>query len=234
MSAEPQIVHDGPYPLPLKILYKIRKLFAPLSRPKRDRKMKETLKDVEFTVFCNNCLGGVFCHDAGQPFRSPTVNLSFDGFDFIRFLERPEYYLSRDIEFYVDENRKFPMGRIEDVKIYFVHYKTPEEARNAWMRRKDRIVWDNIFVISTDHDGMYLPELMERFDKLPYQNKVMFTAKSYPQYPWAVQVRQFKHRRNVRIMSSFANFRGQRYYETCFDLAEWIKKNSTSRQMENV
>ena len=228
MSTEPQILHDPPYPLPVRVVNKLKKYVAPLSRPKRDRKMQEILKGVEFTVFSNNCLGGFFCHDAGQPFRSPTVNLSLDGFDFIRFLERPEYYLSKDIEFYQDSRWKFPMGKIEDVKIYFVHYKTPEEARDAWMRRKERIVWDNIFVIATDHDGMYLPELLERFDKLPY-NKVMFTAKSYPQYPWAVQVRQFKRRRNVRIMTDFANLRGQRYYETCFDLAQWVKDNSPGK-----
>ena len=226
MPTETPIIHDAPYSLPLKFLYKIRKKFASLNRPKLNKQMQETLKGIEFSVFSNNCLGGVFCHDAGHPFRSPTVNMSFDGYDFMRFLENPQHYLSREIEFYQDENYKFPMGRIDDVKIYFVHYKTPEEAQDAWTRRANRIVWDNIFVISTDHDGMYLPELMERFDKLPYKNKVMFTAKNYPQYPWAIQVRQFKHRRNVRVMSNFANLRGQRYYETCFDLAQWIKENS--------
>lgn len=227
MSTEKTIVHDPPYSQLLTILYKIRKTVAPLSRPKLNGRMQELLKGIEFSVFSNNCLGGVFCHDAGHPFRSPTVNMSFDGYDFMRFLERPQHYLSKEIEFFENKNYKFPMGRIDDVTIYFVHYKTPEEAREAWMRRKDRIVWDNLFVISTDHDGMYLPELMERFDKLPY-NKVMFTAKAYPQYAWAVQVPQFKRRRNVRIMTSFANMRGQRYYETCFDLAQWIKENSST------
>ena len=28
------------------------------------------------------------------------------------------------------------------------------------------------------------------------------------------------------IMTAFANFRGQRYYETCFDIPKWIKDNS--------
>lgn len=181
MPTEKLIVHDPPYSLPLRILYKIRRSVAPLNRSRLNRKMQQTLKGIEFSVFSNNCLGGVFCHDAGQPFRSPTVNMSFDGYDFMRFLENPQYYFSQEIEFFEDAKYKFPLGRIEDVIIYFVHYKTPEEARDAWTRRKDRIIWDNLYVIATDQDGMYLPELMERFDKLPYK-KVMFTARAYPQY----------------------------------------------------
>ena len=85
----------------LKILYKIRKTVAPLTRAKRNQQMQKVLEGVEFSVFSNNCLGGVFCHDAGQPFRSPTVNMSFDGYDFMRFLERPQYYLSKEIEFFI-------------------------------------------------------------------------------------------------------------------------------------
>lgn len=229
MPADPIIVHDPPYSLPRKILLKVRQSFGARHRPKLNRQIQQTLEGIEFSVFSNNCLGGVFLHDAGHAFTSPTVNMSFDGYDFMRFLENPQYYLSREIEFYKDEKYSFPMGRIDDVKIYFVHYKTPEEAREAWIRRKPRIIWDNLFIISTDHDGMYLPELMERFDKLPYKNKVMFTAKAYPQYSWAVQVPQFKRRRNVRIMTAFANLKGQRYYETCFNLAQWVKENSKNK-----
>lgn len=58
MSTEPQILHDPPYPLPVRVVNKLKKYVAPLSRPKRDRKMQEILKGVEFTVFSNNCLGG--------------------------------------------------------------------------------------------------------------------------------------------------------------------------------
>ena len=55
----------------------------------------------------------------------------------------------------------------------------------------------------------------------------MFTAGIYPEYDWAITVPQFKGRFQVRIMTDFANFRGQRYYETCFDIAKWIKEKST-------
>lgn len=229
MHTETHIVHDGPYPLPLRLLLKLRKIVAPVCRPKRNKKIQEKLDGVHFTILSNNCLGGVIYHDAGQPFTSPTVNLSFDGPDFIRFLERLDYYLSKELHFVEVPGKNFPVALLDDVEINFVHYKTAAEASEAWNRRKNRIVWDNIFVVATDHDGMYLPEMLERFDALPYENKVMFTAKNYPQYAWAVQVPQFKHRNNVRIMIAFANFRGERYYETCFDIADWIASRTSER-----
>ena len=228
MTNQTVIIHDGPYPFALRLLLKMRKMAARFFRPKLNRKIKQKLDGVNFSILSNNCLGGVFYHDAGHYFTSPTINLAFDGPDFIRFLERPSYYLEKDIEFLNIGNNKFPIGVIDDVKISFVHYKSEKEASEAWERRKHRIIWDNLFIVATDHDGLYLPEMLARFDKLPYKNKVMFTAKKYPQYPWAVQVPQFKHRNNVRIMTAFANFKGQRYYETCFDLAEWIQSYSVS------
>jgi len=194
-----------------------------------NREIQEKLKNIDFSIFSNNCLGGVFYHDAGKEFTSPTVNLSFDGPDFMRFLENPHHYLSKDPEF-IDIGKSFPVGLIDDIEICFVHYRTEQDALNAWNRRKERIHWDNLFIVTTDHDGMYLPEIMERFDALPYKNKIMFTAKNYPQYPWAIQVPQFKHRNNVRIMTAFANMRGKRYYETCFDIAGWIRSCTKEKE----
>lgn len=221
MYTDTHIIHDGPYPKPLAILLKIRKLVSPLGRRKWNKQIREKLQGVEFSILCNNCLGGHFYHDAGRKFTTPTINLAFDGPDFIRFLENPKHYLSCTPEFL--PVKAFPLAMFDDVEVNFVHYHSDEEALDIWNRRKDRILWDNLFIIATDHDGMYLPEMMERFDKLPYKNKIMFTAKEYPQYPWAIQVKQFKHRNNVRIMTAFANMRGKRYYETAFDIAGWIR-----------
>ena len=39
----------------------------------------------------------------------------------------------------------------------------------------ERFIWDHIYVIATGHDGLERADLMEKFDKLPYKNKIMFT-----------------------------------------------------------
>ena len=222
MHTDTHIVRDAPYPLPLAVLLKLRKLVSPLNRSNLNKEIQKKLNGIEFSIFSNNCLAGSFYHDSGRKFTTPTINLSFDGPDFIRFLEKPQHYLCIDPKF-IQTDKPFPVGLIDDIEINFVHYKTEQDALDAWNRRKTRIVWENLFIVATDHDGLYLPEMLERFDALPYTNKIMFTARNYPQYPWAIQVPQFKKRNNVRIMTAFANIRGQRYYETCFDIADWIR-----------
>lgn len=82
-----------------------------------------------------------------------------------------------------------------------------------------RFLWNHIYVIATGHDGMERPDLMERFDKLPYRNKIMFTFGKWD-YPWAHQVKRAHG--IVRPFTEVASFTGKRFYETAFDIASWI------------
>ncbi len=226
MLADKSIKRDIGAPFLLKVVLKLRKITSHLFRSTLNNKMKRQLEGIEFTLLGNNCLPGVVYHDLGREFTSPTVNLAFDGEDFIKFLENPKHYFECDMEFFNWEGIDYPLAKIDDIEVRFVHYKTPEEAKRKWHERSQRIVWDNIFIVATNHDGMCQDKWMERFDKLPYKNKIMFVSKEYPQYDWAVLVPQFKGRFQVRIMTSFANFFGKRYYETCFDIPKWIKESS--------
>ena len=227
MLADTTIIRDGKASIPRRLILGIRKKVAPKYRGKLNQEIREKLKDVKpFTVFSNNCLGGVFYHDAGLQFTSPLINTAMDGEDFLKFLENPQYYLKHDMEFFSWPGRNFPIARIDDIEVNFVHYKTQEECITAWKKRAERIVWDNIFIVATNHDGMCHDDCMERFDRLPYKNKIMFVSKEYPQYDWAIPIKQFKNRFQCRITTSFADMKGHRYYETAFDIAKWIRENS--------
>lgn len=199
------------------------------ARNKLNVTIKEKLSKVDFTIFSNNCLGGVFYHDADKQFTSPLINTALDGDDFIRFLERPEYYLKHEMEFITWKGHNYPIARIDDIEVRFVHYKSNEEAESKWRERSDRIIWDNIYVIATNHDGLGREILLERFNQLPYLNKILFVSREYPQYDWAICVPQFKNRFQVKIMTNIANFQGQRYYELVFDIPQWILENSPNR-----
>lgn len=232
MLSDSTIIRDGANSLPRRILLRLRGKASLLYRDKMNANIREKLMDTpEFTIFSNNCLGGVFYHDAGRRFTSPLINTAMDGSDFLKFVENPKYYLAHNMEFFSWQGRDFPIAKIDDIEVNFVHYKTPEECVEVWERRSERIVWDNIFIIATDHDGMYKAECMELFDKLPYK-KIMFTANTYPQYSWAVPIKQFKGRNNCRVTTSFADMKGHRYYETAFDIADWIRNNSERSKHE--
>lgn len=229
MLSDHTIKRDGPYSLPRRILLAARKKTSVAFRPKRDARIHEMLEGVDFSIFCNNCLAGVFYHDAQRQFTTSTINTAMDGEDFLRFLENPKHYLNHPMLFVEFPGHDYPIALIDDIEVRFVHYKTQQEAEEKWRQRGERIVWDNLYVVATNHDGLNTDAAMERFDRLPYKCKIMYVSKEYPQYPWAVTVPQFKGRFQVRIMTAFANFRGQRYYETCFDLARWIRENSLER-----
>ena len=227
MLADKTIRRDGPYSLPGRLLLAVRKFYSKKHRVMLNQNIREELKDVKpFTIFSNNCLGGFFYNDAGLQFTSPLINTAMDGDDFLKFLSDPKHYLECPMEFFQWEGRDFPIARIDDIEVNFVHYKTPEECIEKWEKRSERIVWDNIFIIATNHDGMCHDDCMERFDRLPYKNKIMFVSKEYPQYDWAIPISQFKNRFQCRITTSFADMKGHRYYETAFDIAKWIRNNS--------
>ncbi len=227
MLNDPDIIRDEKRCFFNRVLINARKYLTRGKRKRLNEQLHLKLKDINFSLFTNNCLGGVFYHDAGLRFTSPTINLAFDAEEYMKFLENPLKYKNASFEFYDCPGHPYPIARINGIEVRFVHYKTREECVAKWRERFERVVWDNIFVIATDHDGMYKDEWKERFDRLPYSNKIMFVATNTPKYDWEIPVRQFLGRNNVEIMTSFANFMGERYYETAFDIAKWIVEHST-------
>ena len=132
-----------------------------------------TAKD--FTIIAQNCIGGVFYHDAGLKFLSPTINLFFKEPDFVRFVGNLPHYLSLEIEMRWDE--EYPVGQLEDVSVCFMHYHTCREAKEKWEERKQRIRWDKILVIATDREG-FGTETWDAWCRIPYP-KVLFASRDY-------------------------------------------------------
>lgn len=226
MLSDINIRRDKKNSLPRRFLLAVRKNAAKRYRPQINDGIRDKLKDIEFTIFSNNCLGGVFYHDAGIRFTSPLINTAMDGEDFLKFCEDPMHYLNHPMEFFSWPGRNFPIAKIDDIEVNFVHYQTEQECIESWKRRAERIVWENIFIIATNHDGMCHDDCMERFNKLPYKNKIMFVSKKYPQYEWAIPIKQFNNRFQCRVTTAFADMKGHRYYETAFDIASWIRDKS--------
>ena len=125
-------------------------------REKINLENREKLKNSNFSVISSNCNGAFILHDLGQRFNSPTVNLFLYPKDFIKFVKNLKYYLSLDLKFIKEEGIEYPIGLLDDIKIYFMHYKSNEEAENKWNSRKERINYDNIFIMMTARDRLHL------------------------------------------------------------------------------
>lgn len=133
------------------------------------------LKQSSLSILASNCWGGVCYHYLGLEFLSPTINMFFGRSDFNKFLKNLEYYLSLPMEsagnrYGKDIQRYYPVGKLGDICIYLNHYKTFEDAKLCWERRKRRINRNNLLLITSTTSI----EEAEEFDELQYENKLVF------------------------------------------------------------
>ena len=158
------------------------------------KRRNEHLKKKHFTIISNNCWGGYVYRLFDLGYQSPTVGLFIMPDDYLRFINNLEYYINDcTLSFIKPEeshnykelqsHREFgsyPIGVLDDVEICFMHYKTEEEARKKWMRRCERIAWDNLIVKFCDQNGCKRKhiDLFNEIDK--YDKMICFTAKKIP------------------------------------------------------
>lgn len=178
-------------------------------------------KNKDFTIFSSNCIGGVMISELGIRFNSPFVNLWLNAKDYIKFLKWPEKYLNCVMLFCREEGVNYPIGVLDDIKIYFYHYSTEKEAEECWNRRKKRINFDNLYVIFTDRDNCSYSDLLE-FDNLPYKHKVVFTHKKYPKIKSSVYIRGFENCNQVgNLVATEGKIISKHIYER-FDYVKWL------------
>lgn len=192
-------------------------------REKINEENRKRLNNTGFSVISSNCNGAFILHDLGQRFNSPTVNLFLYPKDFIRFVENLKYYMSLKLEFVKEKDVTYPVGRLEDIKIYFMHYHSEEEANQKWEERKQRICYENLFVLMTERDGCTYEDL-QKFDKLQYPNKIVLTHLSYPEIKSSFYIKGYEQENQVGHIYEFLNeTTGKKHYDE-FDYVEWFNQ----------
>ncbi len=133
------------------------------------------LKENPITIFAPNCWGGLTYNRLGFRFDSPLINMFEDHGDYLKFLENPKQYLEydlnlREMRWEGNLKREYPIVECGDILLHFNHYISFEEAQRCWNKRKERIHWNNIFVMLYDEN----PHRVEIFMNLPYKRKICF------------------------------------------------------------
>ena len=184
-------------------------------------KAKKHLKNKNFSLVASNCNGAAILHDLGLPFQSPFVNLWIKPQDFIKMLQSLEKYLEAELCFINEDGISYPVAMLDDVKIYFQHYETEEDAREKWNKRKSRMDYDNLFVLFSDRDGCTEEDLI-RFDNLPYIHKAVFVNRPYERIKSAVYIRGFENEDSVGICMDYRKGFSYRKYYDDFDYVGWF------------
>ncbi len=134
-----------------KILHKIDVKTRPIFAPFRRKHLSRT----DFTIISNNCWGGNCYEYFGLPKQSPTVGAFFFASEYIAFIKDLRQKLAKEITFinaidskhygYLKKNNiNCPIGVIDDVEIFFLHYPNEKIAREKWNRRVKRVNWNNL------------------------------------------------------------------------------------------
>lgn len=142
-------------------------------------------------IFSNNCWGGHVYRYFGLPYLSPTVGMYYFADDYIRFVSNLKHYCSCEpVMIKAEESHNYdklkeqgntnvPIGLFGgDVEVVFLHCHSDEEAKTKWMRRCERINWENIILKFSEQNYATLDNL-KVFDDLPYYRKVIFTSHDY-------------------------------------------------------
>lgn len=170
----------------------IKKLLVKFYNKYNCFRRRKRLKYKDFSIISNNCWGGFIYQMFGLKYTTPTIGLFIMESDYIKFLENLKVYLEKDLIFITPEQSKFykqitnngkisikyPVAKLDDIDIFFMHYTSQEEALTKWNRRKVRINFDRLIIKMSERNDCN-SEIISRFVKLPYKNKICFTAKEY-------------------------------------------------------
>ena len=105
------------------------------------------------TIISNNCIAGTILHDLWLPLNTPTVNLQIMPEEFPMFCKALPLCLKSELYEYknISDRHKsmlinmyggvpeYPLALCRGYMIVFQHYKTFEEGKETWNRRKERI-----------------------------------------------------------------------------------------------
>ena len=178
------------------------------------------------SIICSSCIGGLISHNLGLQFCSPTVNLWIDNQDFVKFACNLEGYLQKELVF--DEaienpgqfkKGKFPIAKLGDITVYFNHYHTAEEAATKWNERKQRIHYDNLFLITDDN--RLTDEEINRLQSVPCKRFILFTARPRPEIDNSFWMKRYS---KTGYLGNYNNRDrdGLREFEKSFNYARWL------------
>lgn len=190
------------------------------------------LKNKNFSILSNNCVPGYVYHRFHLEYNTPTVwNFIFPD-EFIRFLKNYRWYLQQPLKFRDVSQHKctledksectlnkihggYPIGVLgDDVEIHFLHYRTAEQALDKWIKRVQRVNYDNLFFVLSDCNE-FKEEYLQEFDMLPSQHKIFISNKPRKDCRYGIWVKEIG---SEKYAATF-----QRY----IDAVKWLNGEKT-------
>jgi uncharacterized protein (DUF1919 family) len=142
----------------------------------------------QLTLVSDNCWGLGVYKKINIRYNSPFVNLFIYTDNYIKLLKDFKKYISYKLEVrnFKDKESEYIVGNLDDIELYFSHYKNKEKCYKDWNRRLERINYDNIlFKCGYIYESKYhtyinqFDDLINDFHLIPNMPKISFTIKKY-------------------------------------------------------
>lgn len=210
------------------------KILISLQRRAINFSYRMRLKERNFTLISQNCIGGVIYNLLGVPFQSPTINMFIEGDNFIKLVDNLDYYMTLTptavMDCFIDpldSNIRYPKIACGDVEICAMHYQNCDEAIEAWERRRKRVNLDNVYVIGNSWNCHENPKLVSWIANCKYPS-VVFTYGEYKEKNCINLDGDFWHldSRGVVRPNITDHIEGgaRMYFENMFDFVGWLNK----------
>lgn len=149
------------------------------------------LKGKDFSIIANNCTGGYVYQYFGLKYNTPTIGCFFETKDYIKFCASLKYYLTQELVFidYSESKNKellegsnrwgeYPVAKLDDIEIYFMHYKSKEEAQAKWKRRISRLNFNRLCYMYCENEDCKIEDI-KAFCALDNVKTYCFTYNKY-------------------------------------------------------
>lgn len=154
------------------------------------------------------------------------MNLWFKPYDFVKFVCNLHEYVQEELLEDTSNDCSYPVGILVNIKIYFQHYQSFDDAKTAWDRRVVRIQYDYIYVMMDDHGTSNREDkekLIKAFNTIPYGNKVFFTNYDFGiKYSNVFYIKGFENEPCCGNLMYFQSRFGVKYYDQ-YDYIKWMK-----------
>ena len=190
------------------------------------------LKRTDFTILANTCTAGDWYGYLNLTPNTPTRRMIIYPNHYLKLLSDPRGYFSQSLEHVCDAivprepfGWVYPVGRLGDVELHFIHDHDFDTARARWETDVARVNWDNLFILFDDAHFPLSLSLARAFEALPFANKIFLTRYAYPGLRCVC-------RYNPRMLWPVAlNHNVYLRYER-FDLIRWLNEGGQGSAFE--
>lgn len=135
-----------------------------------------------YSIITNNCYGTHYYYDNKYEYKTPFIGLFLFAPCYITFLENYNEYIKQEL-IQINESKygnfTYPVGRIGESEIHFLHEKDFQEAKIKWDRRKDRLDDFNNCIIKMCDRDLINKDIIQRFINLNHPHKILFISKKW-------------------------------------------------------